>query len=307
MSRRVTIESVLESHGPCESLELSIVRIGLETTEIQRTKCRLDSRGRALGRESTGAFPRERSDCFLSRNVRPRSTHHVKERHTRRRARREFFKIIILKKTRFAGRDRGHERRARRFPVSARGVSGNQSELTERDTRPALCSKNADPKLALSLRSARGSFFRRKNAAPLQERGDRSVAPRKKTPRRARAPKQRRQRESGLSAQPRQSLPLSARICVSPRRPLPIWAMAKGTRLVRRLSLSLKRQTFVKQSEKSPKASLSSPATSSARARPGDTRVEKNPFPPAACCVGHAQLVRGLRERDGDAALVGDE
>ena len=28
------MESVLESHGLCESLELSTVRIGLETTEI---------------------------------------------------------------------------------------------------------------------------------------------------------------------------------------------------------------------------------------------------------------------------------
>ena len=32
--RARTIESVLESHGPCESFELSIVRIGLETTEL---------------------------------------------------------------------------------------------------------------------------------------------------------------------------------------------------------------------------------------------------------------------------------
>ena len=32
------MESVLESHGPCESLELSKVRIGLETTELQRRK-----------------------------------------------------------------------------------------------------------------------------------------------------------------------------------------------------------------------------------------------------------------------------
>ena len=30
-----TIESVLESHGPCKSFELSIVRIGLETTELR--------------------------------------------------------------------------------------------------------------------------------------------------------------------------------------------------------------------------------------------------------------------------------
>ena len=37
----MTIESVLESHRPCELLELSIVQIGLETTEIQRTKCKL--------------------------------------------------------------------------------------------------------------------------------------------------------------------------------------------------------------------------------------------------------------------------
>ena len=38
MSRRVTMASVLESHGPCESFALSKVRIGLETTEIERTK-----------------------------------------------------------------------------------------------------------------------------------------------------------------------------------------------------------------------------------------------------------------------------
>ena len=30
-----TIESVLEIHGPCESLELSIVQIGLELAEIR--------------------------------------------------------------------------------------------------------------------------------------------------------------------------------------------------------------------------------------------------------------------------------
>ena len=30
-----TMESVLESHGPCESLELSIVRLGLETSELR--------------------------------------------------------------------------------------------------------------------------------------------------------------------------------------------------------------------------------------------------------------------------------
>ena len=37
-----TIECVLESHGPCESFELSIVRIGLETTELRVTikKCK---------------------------------------------------------------------------------------------------------------------------------------------------------------------------------------------------------------------------------------------------------------------------
>ena len=35
VSRRVTTESVLESHEPCESFELSIVQIGLETTEFQ--------------------------------------------------------------------------------------------------------------------------------------------------------------------------------------------------------------------------------------------------------------------------------
>ena len=29
------MESVLESHGPCQSLELSIVQIGLETTELR--------------------------------------------------------------------------------------------------------------------------------------------------------------------------------------------------------------------------------------------------------------------------------
>ena len=34
------MESALKSHGPRESLELSIVRIGLETTELQRTKCK---------------------------------------------------------------------------------------------------------------------------------------------------------------------------------------------------------------------------------------------------------------------------
>ena len=32
------MESGLESHGPRESLELSIVQIGLEATELQRTK-----------------------------------------------------------------------------------------------------------------------------------------------------------------------------------------------------------------------------------------------------------------------------
>ena len=37
-----TMESVLKSHGPCESFELSIVQIGLETTELHesRTKCK---------------------------------------------------------------------------------------------------------------------------------------------------------------------------------------------------------------------------------------------------------------------------
>ena len=34
------MESVLESHGPRESLELSIVHIRLETAELQRTKCK---------------------------------------------------------------------------------------------------------------------------------------------------------------------------------------------------------------------------------------------------------------------------
>ena len=29
------MDGVLESHGPCESLEFSIVRIGLETTELR--------------------------------------------------------------------------------------------------------------------------------------------------------------------------------------------------------------------------------------------------------------------------------
>ena len=33
-SRARTMERVLESHGPCESLELSIVQFGLETTEL---------------------------------------------------------------------------------------------------------------------------------------------------------------------------------------------------------------------------------------------------------------------------------
>ena len=46
--RMGTIESVLESHGPRESFELWIVRIGLETTELQRTK--RASRHRTLGR-----------------------------------------------------------------------------------------------------------------------------------------------------------------------------------------------------------------------------------------------------------------
>ena len=32
-----TIDSVLESHGPCESIELSIVQVRLETTEIRVT------------------------------------------------------------------------------------------------------------------------------------------------------------------------------------------------------------------------------------------------------------------------------
>ena len=45
------MESVLESHGPCESLELSIVQIGLETAEL-----RVDTvvGGRRFGPSSTG-------------------------------------------------------------------------------------------------------------------------------------------------------------------------------------------------------------------------------------------------------------
>ena len=34
------MESVLESHGPRESLELLIVQIGLETTELRVEKCK---------------------------------------------------------------------------------------------------------------------------------------------------------------------------------------------------------------------------------------------------------------------------
>ena len=30
-----TMESVSESHGPCESFELALVQIGLETTELR--------------------------------------------------------------------------------------------------------------------------------------------------------------------------------------------------------------------------------------------------------------------------------
>ena len=50
VSRRVTIESVLKSHGPCESLEPSIVRIGPYTTEscLQAQVRRGGARGRRM-------------------------------------------------------------------------------------------------------------------------------------------------------------------------------------------------------------------------------------------------------------------